>query len=413
MAKIHLNARALEELKPPHRGQVDVWDAGLPGFGIRLSQGGSKSWVVMARRGARRVRLTLGPYPELSIEAAREEATRHLGPGAEALAHGETVQPRQPVATDAASARAPAGAFSLTPEMAAAARQVLALFQAWLEGQPVGAPAESLSLPSSGPVPAAGPAAAHDQAGRRQRILLAEDTETNRMLVLAMLASEPYDIDTVHDGRDAVEAAKKRSYDLILMDVSMPIMDGVDATRAIRALPGPVAKVPIIAMTAHAMAADRERCLAAGMDDYVSKPVSRAELVEKLASRLAARAGQPASAPPTAVLDEEVLRQLRQDLRADSLASFIDSLLPDIQMRVRGIFVAHVAGNLPALAAHAHSLISLAATFGAGSLAALARSLEERAHAGSAEALPPLIEALKPMVEDTLAALTALRQRSA
>ena len=105
------------------------------------------------------------------------------------------------------------------------------------------------------------------------RVLLAEDNETNTLLATTILRQLGFSVDAVRTGREAVEAAEKGAYDLILMDVHMPEMDGIEATRLIRQLPSPVSALPIIAMTADAMKSDMEACLAAGMNDFVSKPL--------------------------------------------------------------------------------------------------------------------------------------------
>ncbi len=110
------------------------------------------------------------------------------------------------------------------------------------------------------------------------RILLAEDSEVNRLIVLRMLEKAGYQVQAVPDGRQAVEVACAGLYDLILMDVQMPEMDGFEATAEIHRQLGQQGSPPIIAMTANAMEGDRERCLAAGMDDYISKPVRREDL---------------------------------------------------------------------------------------------------------------------------------------
>lgn len=112
------------------------------------------------------------------------------------------------------------------------------------------------------------------------RILLAEDSAANQLVAAALLAKGGYWVDAVADGRQAVDAVQSQHYDVVLMDVQMPEMDGLEATRRIRALPGTVADIPIIAMTANAMKGDRERFLAAKMNDYISKPVDRAVLYE-------------------------------------------------------------------------------------------------------------------------------------
>jgi len=109
--------------------------------------------------------------------------------------------------------------------------------------------------------------------GRTLRILLAEDNTVNQRVAIAMLSKGGHEIDIANDGVEALMMASKNQYDVVLMDVQMPNMSGIDATQKIRRLPGPNAEVPIIAMTANAMVGDRETYLAAGMDDYVSKPI--------------------------------------------------------------------------------------------------------------------------------------------
>jgi len=106
----------------------------------------------------------------------------------------------------------------------------------------------------------------------RLRVLLAEDNAINTLLATALLETVGYSVEVVVDGFQAVAAAQATQFDLILMDVHMPVMDGLDATRRIRELPGEAGAVPIVAMTANAMASDRDACLAAGMNDFVSKP---------------------------------------------------------------------------------------------------------------------------------------------
>lgn len=119
-----------------------------------------------------------------------------------------------------------------------------------------------------------------------QRVLVAEDNEINQRVVLAMLAHLGVHVTLVTDGAQAVQAVANAAYDLVLMDCQMPVMDGYEATARIRALPGAAARVPIVAVTAHALADDRSACLAAGMDGYVSKPLSGARLQQLLAEYL-------------------------------------------------------------------------------------------------------------------------------
>jgi CheY-like chemotaxis protein/nitrogen-specific signal transduction histidine kinase len=128
-------------------------------------------------------------------------------------------------------------------------------------------------------------AAAQDHAFR---ILLAEDNKYNRQFALLLLTKAGYDIESVENGVQAVNAVRDGNYDVVLMDVQMPELDGVGATQQIRALPQPKCDIPIIALTAHAMAGAQEEYLAAGMDDYISKPIRPEILLGKLANLAAA-----------------------------------------------------------------------------------------------------------------------------
>lgn len=114
-------------------------------------------------------------------------------------------------------------------------------------------------------------------AGERLRILLAEDNQINAVLATALIKRAGHSVDVATNGLQAIEAVKSGAYDLVLMDVHMPEMDGIEATRLIRELEGAPAKTPIVALTANAMASDRRKCVAAGMDDFLTKPFEPAE----------------------------------------------------------------------------------------------------------------------------------------
>ena len=118
------------------------------------------------------------------------------------------------------------------------------------------------------------------------RILLVEDNEMNRDMLSRRLARKGYEVEMAVDGRQGVDMARGGSYDLILMDMSLPEIDGWEATRRIKA-DAATRAIPIIALTAHAMAGDRARALEAGCDDYEAKPVDFARLIEKMRAKLA------------------------------------------------------------------------------------------------------------------------------
>ncbi|MGZ8755965.1 MAG: response regulator, partial [Acidimicrobiia bacterium] len=124
----------------------------------------------------------------------------------------------------------------------------------------------------------------------RLRLLLADDSPTNRMLAVRLLEKRGHSVTSVEDGLKAVEAVQESSFDVVLMDVQMPELDGLEATQIIRQWEGGKSRIPIVALTAHAMESDRQRCLDAGMDAYVSKPFSADELyttVEQLVGNMA------------------------------------------------------------------------------------------------------------------------------
>jgi two-component system, sensor histidine kinase len=138
--------------------------------------------------------------------------------------------------------------------------------------QPVGAEAGQI-------IPFPVERSAPEAPANKLQILLVEDLPANQMLVVHVLNRRGHSVEVANNGRQAVELASQRPFDLVLMDLQMPDMDGFEATAAIRALPT-VARIPIVALTAHALPADRDRCLAAGMDDYLAKPLDVRKLVQ-------------------------------------------------------------------------------------------------------------------------------------
>ena len=135
------------------------------------------------------------------------------------------------------------------------------------------------------PAPAGGLITVHSISERKPaplRILLADDNPVNCRIAVLMLEKGGHQIDVVNGGAEAIEAIRGKPYDLVLMDVQMPGIDGLEATRRIRALPIAHAGVPVIAITANAMQGDDQRCFAAGMNDYLTKPIDRARLLGKV-----------------------------------------------------------------------------------------------------------------------------------
>jgi CheY-like chemotaxis protein len=127
------------------------------------------------------------------------------------------------------------------------------------------------------------PGAENQQGSKRKfRILVAEDNPVNQKVVVKQLMSLGYQAEVVNNGQEAVDRLKEHEYDVVLMDCQMPIMDGYRATQEIRSFEGERKRTTIIAITANAMPEDRQRCMDAGMDDYMSKPASREDLRKKV-----------------------------------------------------------------------------------------------------------------------------------
>jgi CheY-like chemotaxis protein len=155
------------------------------------------------------------------------------------------------------------------------------------------APASTHAAPLVATAPPAG-AVAHGPA-RTGRVLLAEDNEINTLLARTLLEAAGCDVVCVVNGADAVEAASAGGFDLILMDMQMPVLDGLQATRLIRGLTGAAGAVPIVAMTANAMQTDRDACFDAGMDGYVAKPIEPGAFLATIAEHLGATASDEAA----------------------------------------------------------------------------------------------------------------------
>jgi CheY-like chemotaxis protein/HPt (histidine-containing phosphotransfer) domain-containing protein len=212
---------------------------------------------------------------------------------------------------------------------------------------------------------------------RSLHVLVAEDNKINQQLTALMLRHAGHEVDVVENGAQAIEAVRVGAYDAVLMDVQMPILDGMEATQRIRALPPPANRVAIIAITAHAMAGAREEYLASGMDDYLAKPIDPRMLLDKLAGLTAEpRAGTGADEPGTTALDYTHLDSLWTHLPAESVRQLL-ALFPDqIAAHISSIEALSSAGDLVMLAREAHSLAGTSGNFGALALSRLAREID-------------------------------------
>ena len=200
------------------------------------------------------------------------------------------------------------------------------------------------------------------------RILLVEDNPTNQLVATSMLEKFGCRVDVAGNGWEGVQAVRDLSYDAVLMDMRMPEMDGPTAARAIRALPGPMRNVPIIALTANAFAHDREACLAAGMNDFLAKPFTatalRGAILAAVAQAHSAGLATPASAPDGCPdVDPALVGELIEACSEADAARFLTMFRSETVARVARMRNAAAAGDLPTLAIEAHSLKGAASTF--------------------------------------------------
>ena len=238
------------------------------------------------------------------------------------------------------------------------------------------------------------------------RVLVVDDNSVNQKVAARMLGRLGCRVDVAGNGAEAVELVRALPYSIVFMDCMMPEMDGYEAAAAIRGMPGPVARTPIVAMTANAMQGDRERCLAAGMDDYLSKPVRQDQLQE-----IVARWTPDTTATP---VDAEVLegfRQLQEEGQPDIVNEFIDLFLCDLPGRREAIRRALGDADTDGVRGAAHALKSSAAYIGAAGLARLCAELELAARNGDLTTAADRASALE--VEAERAATFLARHRAA
>jgi CheY-like chemotaxis protein len=262
-----------------------------------------------------------------------------------------------------------------------------------------------------------------------RHVLLVEDNTINQKVALAILQRAGHRVDLATNGREAVDLALSQDYDLVLMDIQMPIMDGIEATRLIRAAGGPRALVPIVAMTANAMQGAREEYLASGLDDYISKPIGAKAMLKVIEINLAKQEGDrptntetefmpgeahAAEAVDIPAVDDEQLDSIQEIVSPAAFADLIGSFLEGAAARVAVIEQQANLGDLPQLARTAHDLVSTAGNFGARRVAHIARRIETAARNGDAElvaeALPSLLESAPyafGLIRARLLALTA------
>jgi CheY-like chemotaxis protein/HPt (histidine-containing phosphotransfer) domain-containing protein len=251
-----------------------------------------------------------------------------------------------------------------------------------------------------------------ERAASPLRILLAEDNAVNQKVALALLGQLGYRADVAWNGLEAVAALERHPYDVVLMDVQMPELDGLDATRQICARWSPEARPRIIAMTANALLEDREECFAAGMDDYVAKPIRPEELAQALtrAKPLEAKSDGVSEAGPS--LDNGALDSLRDLGGDDFLTEVIDTFFADAPTLLATLHSSLDEENAEELRRAAHTLKSNGATLGAGEFAELCRTLEQRAKDAELSGASELVDRIEREYEPLHDALAKLRSKA-
>jgi CheY-like chemotaxis protein len=229
---------------------------------------------------------------------------------------------------------------------------------------------------------------------RRRRVLVVEDNPVNQALAVAILAKLGYGAEVAGNGREAVEAVAHAAYGAVLMDCQLPVMDGYQATAEIRRREGGDRHTPIIAMTAAALPGDRERCLAAGMDDYIAKPVLVSDVAAGLSRWLRGEATVPRASASVDlaesardVLDPDRLAELGQlDSARDGsefLRMLVDCFLTRAPADLASLRAAVQRGDATAIYHAAHRLKGAAATLGSPGMVDVCQELEALARAGA------------------------------
>ncbi len=254
------------------------------------------------------------------------------------------------------------------------------------------------------------------------RILLAEDNSANQMVIKNILEYAGLQVDIAANGREAIEAVRTLPYDIVLMDVSMPDMDGISATREIRQLPGQAGKLPIVALTAHSLSGDRERFIQAGMDDYLTKPVDRTaalhciarwtkaiEIKEPLNNHMTSQANtfsaDTGDRYVNSLVNTNVLQQLAHDTSPEIIPELLMLYINDARKRVKQIETAMTKSDFKTLGFESHALSSSAITHGNPKLHSLAQKIEQLCQQGDYEQVLTHAAALPTLANESFHAL--------
>jgi CheY-like chemotaxis protein/HPt (histidine-containing phosphotransfer) domain-containing protein len=242
------------------------------------------------------------------------------------------------------------------------------------------------------------------------RILIAEDNSVNQKLAASLLKKMGYRADVAGNGVEALEALERQPYDVVLMDVQMPEMDGLEATRRIHERWPGAGRPYVIAATANAMQEEKQACFLAGMDDYLSKPIRMNELVAALRRSRPRDASEPSSERSNSQtadskVDTKALELLRESFDDELVSELIGTFLEEAPVLLDKAKAAVKAIDSETLQRAAHTLKSNAATFGATSLAHLCRELEGKGKASDIEGAEELVVRIGVELAATMRAL--------
>ncbi|MGA0234512.1 MAG: response regulator, partial [Alphaproteobacteria bacterium] len=265
-------------------------------------------------------------------------------------------------------------------------------------------------------VTAAEQASAPIRKQRRLRILLAEDNPINQQVAMGYLTKFGHRVDFAGNGLEAVKAVTDLPYDLVFMDVQMPEMDGLEATRAIRALPIEQSQIYIIAMTANAMIGDRERCLEAGMNDYLSKPINGELLYDAIDVMLSeGSTGERGTAKRTTsngadadaneIINSQVVETLQEQLGRDQVSQIFEAFFTDAEQRFTASKAACDNGDIGTVLEQIHSIKGSAASIGLNQIAQNSFQIEQiAAEDGTSEPNQAIAEGLEALKQSLIAA---------
>jgi signal transduction histidine kinase/DNA-binding NarL/FixJ family response regulator len=258
-----------------------------------------------------------------------------------------------------------------------------------------------------------GPLRAAD--GTAPRVLLVEDSATNQIIAQTFLDQFGCQVDIACDGLEAVRAVKENEYDVVLMDVAMPRMDGVEATRLIRSLPGHMAQTRIVGQTAYALEEETRNFLASGMDDVVHKPLKRESLhsvlSHVLASETTAKIAESARPVLPTCIDTAVFGELKESVPAEQFVELLEQIMNDIDANGKEAITGARTGEISRLARACHTLKGLGASFGNPELESLASGIQIACRNGDAtRATAMALTRLESVCANSVAGLKAYRQ---